>query len=127
MKPLFAIFLLFLMGCSQHEAPKPKLLLDEETMLDIMFDLAIIQAVKSTGDYVLADNTLETNMILKDKYQIDEKIWFENNIYYASNIRKYNQMVKKVQDRFETKKLEMEEKETKIIDKKKIKTKRIIH
>jgi hypothetical protein len=78
-------------------------------MLNVMYDLAILQAVKSTGDYTLADNSLEINSLLFNKYEIDEQIWAENNEYYASNIRKYNKMVNEVLERLETQKLEMEE------------------
>ena len=106
---LFILAICVFVSCNNHVGTKPEKFLDEDTMLNVMYDLAILQAVKSTGDYTLADNSLEINNLLFNKYEIDEQIWAENNEYYASNIRKYNKMVNKVLERLETQKLEMEE------------------
>ena len=106
---LFILTIFIFVSCNNHVGTKPEIFLDEDTMLNVMYHLAILQAVKSTGDYTLADNSLEIKSLLKNKYEIDEQIWAENNEYYASNIRKYNKMVNKVLERLEAQKLEMEE------------------
>ena len=106
---LFILTIFIFVSCNNHVGTKPKIFLDEDTMLNVMYDLAILQAVKSTGDYTLADNSLEINSLLFNKYEIDEQIWAENNEYYASNIRKYNKMVNEVLERLEAQKLELEE------------------
>lgn len=109
MKKIIPFFLLAIcLSCNHHELSKPKNLIDEDTMLAIMYDLSIIQAVKSTGDYTLNNNDLEAVSFLKNKYNVDEDTWHENNKYYASNINKYNRMVEKVKIRLEEKKKSFE-------------------
>jgi len=118
MKQLLSVFLFLALACNQYDAPKPKILIDEEIVKDIMYDLAILQAVKSTGEYVLTDNSLTVNNLLHNKYKIDEKTWLANNKYYASNVRKYNKMVKAVQQKIEKQKNEMALETKKKIDNK---------
>ena len=114
MKYIGLLVVLFFMSCDRHEAPKPKVFVEENIMIDIMYDLTIVQAIKSTGEYVLADSSLEVKNLLRDKYKIDEKTWIANNKYYASNLKKYNAMIAEVHQRLEKQKLEMEPKVKKV-------------
>lgn len=101
---VFFLLVVFIFSCNNHEINKPENLLDESTMLDLMYDMAIIQAIKSTGEYTLIDNKIEVTKLLNEKYKIDEKTWLENNEYYASDIKKYKLMIEEVLARLEKKK-----------------------
>ena len=50
-----------LFSCSKNPAPKPDNLLDEEVMVDIIFDIAILQAADGNMPYKLAEANINAN------------------------------------------------------------------
>lgn len=102
MKPLLFLFVsLLLFSCSKNPAPKPDNLLDEDVMVNIIFDIAILQAADGNMPYKLAEANINANQYVFKKYKIDSITYSQNQRYYASDSRKYKKIYKKVIERLD--------------------------
>lgn len=100
-KAIYLSIVLAIFACSENPVKKPKVLLDEETMENIIFDVAILQAAKANSLDVLQANNIDSKNFIYKKYKIDSTIFHQNNRYYAGNIRKHKHMHKRVLARLE--------------------------
>jgi hypothetical protein len=90
------VFLLF--SCNNSVLEKPKNLIDEDVMIEMLYDLSVLEAMKST--HVSNYESLPTNKeLLKKKYKTDSITFAKSSQYYASDIRKYKKMYEKVKER----------------------------
>jgi hypothetical protein len=94
---LIAVFV----SCKEEIIKKPKKLIEKDIMIDIMYDLSILEAIKyqhltSVEDY----NTNPTAFILR-KYKVDSLQFARSNSYYATDYKEYKKMYKTVNDRLE--------------------------
>ncbi|MGV7106222.1 DUF4296 domain-containing protein [Flavobacterium sp. U410] len=94
------IFLVFsLVACNSNPVAEPDHLLKEEEMVDILYDLAILQASESHSSIKLRQKGVEVQSFIFDKYKIDSTTFYQNQRYYASNVRKYKKIYQQVLDR----------------------------
>lgn len=98
---LFLFVSLFVISCSKNPVPKPDNLLDEEVMVDIIFDISILQATDGSMPYKLTENNIELDKYIFEKYKIDSVTYRQNQRYYAANARKYKKIYKKVIERLD--------------------------
>ena len=98
---LFLFISLFVISCSKNPVPKPDNLLDEEAMVDIIYDISILQATDGSMSYKLSDHNIKMNQYIFEKYKIDSITYRENQRYYAANARAYKKIYKKVIERLE--------------------------
>lgn len=104
MKQLFfAVTILLFSACSDSGVEKPERLVDEDTMVNIFYDLSLIDAMKSHSPDVIYKAKDAKNYIYK-KYKIDSLQFAQNNRYYASDIAKYKRMYRRVGERLNRKK-----------------------
>jgi hypothetical protein len=105
MRKLVAFFLLFaiLISCQKPAVPKPDNLIDEDVMVDIMFDISILEAMKSQKGDVLEANAINPNTYIFKKYKIDSLQFANSDKFYASEIKKYKEIFDKVNKRMEEK------------------------
>lgn len=96
---LCVVFTIF--ACTENPVPQPKVLLDEETMENIIFDVAVLQAAKANSPEVLQANNIDSKDFIYKKYKIDSTTYHQNNRYYAGNVRKHKHMHKRVLARLE--------------------------
>ena len=102
MKQLLFLFVaLFVASCSKNPVPKPDNLLDEETMVDIIYDVSILQATDGSMPQKLTESNIKMDQYIFEKYKIDSITYRENQRYYAADARKYKKIYKKVIERFE--------------------------
>lgn len=94
--PFFAIFLVFV-SCNQSVIHPPENLIDENKMVDIIYDLSLLDAIKTQGNN--QQSYPSTSEFLKKKYQIDSVTFANNSKYYASDIKNYKKMYDRVKDR----------------------------
>lgn len=106
MKKLIVLFLLICISCNESPVPKPENLLEEEVMVDILFDTAILQASEAFMPQKLTENDIRIKNYIYLKYEIDSVTYYQNQRYYASDFKKYKRMYKKVADRLENLKTE---------------------
>ncbi len=105
----FFVGIFFLVSCSNNPTPKPDNLLDEEVMVDIIFDISILQSADGAYTYKLAEANIEIDQYLFDKYKIDSTTYSQNQRYYASDPKKYKKIYKKVIEKLEQEQIKNEE------------------
>ncbi|MGL2987485.1 DUF4296 domain-containing protein [Flavobacterium sp. RSSA_27] len=100
---LFFVLLVSFVGCRKEETVKaPKKLIDKAVMVNVFYDLALLEASKyqmiSNSDY----QKIEPKEFIYKKYKIDSAQFSQSNIYYASSIEEYKKMFEEVQKRLQT-------------------------
>lgn len=101
---LFLVTVLFF-ACSEKLAiEKPDKLISEETMVDIIYDLSVLQAIRSVNPTKLEQKKLTPTSYVYLKYNIDSLQFAQNERYYASDIELYEKMYDKVNNRLVQKK-----------------------
>lgn len=93
--------IVLLISCNDSPVPKPDKPIDEETMANIIYDLTVLEAMKSR-DVKLTRNS--TSDYVYKKYNIDSVQFVQNNQYYAAEIDQYKKIYEKVNARIELEK-----------------------
>jgi hypothetical protein len=96
---LLLAFLLVFVGCTTA-IEKPKKLIEKDKMVDILYDIALLEAIKSQNVNG-GISSKKANEFLYKKYKIDSLQWEENNKYYASDIEEYKKMYEEVKKRIQ--------------------------
>ena len=115
----FLAILIFL-GCKDDLVKQPKNLIERAQMVDIMYDLSLLEAIKYQNPSVLDSNQIRPKQFIYKKYKIDSLQLAENNLYYASDYKAYRIMFDEVVQRIESSKkkakakIKLEEKKNKI-------------
>lgn len=107
-KVLFVVITLIFISCSEKPVPKPDNLLSKETMQDIIYELAILQAAESHKPQILNDNSIKIKNYIYKKYAIDSTTYFQNYKYYASDIKTFKKIYKDVNERILNQKNEID-------------------
>ena len=112
--------ILALLGCKEDLVKKPDLLIEKSKMMDIMYDLALLEAIKYQNPAVLDSNQIRPKQFIYKKYKIDSLQLAQNNKYYAADYKSYKVMFESVVKRIESEKkrvnavIKLEEKKKKI-------------
>lgn len=112
MKQLLVMLLgVLIISCSNNPVPKPDNLLSEEVMKDILFDVAILQAAESTVGYKLTQNNIKLTPFIYKKYKIDSLTYYQNQKYYAADLKKYKKMYREILERLDKEEAQYQTKE----------------
>ena len=95
------LLLLSLFSCNEKLLEEPEDLIPEDKMVEILTDLAIVNAAKSTNVAVLQDQGIEPMDYIFEKYDIDSLQFVESDRYYASLPPEYEDIYKRVESRLE--------------------------
>ncbi len=98
-KNILMVLLFVLAGCTTA-VEKPKKLIEKDKMIDILYDISLLEAIKSQN-IKGGISSQKSNEFLFKKYQIDSLQWEENNKYYATDIEEYKKMYQEVKRRIE--------------------------
>lgn len=98
-KLVFILLAVLVAACNQNTAPKPDRLLDRDEMTNILYDIALLQAIKSYKPNVLDSNNVYSHNYIYKKYKIDSLTFAQNNTYYASDIEEYEKIEQKVSEK----------------------------
>lgn len=102
----FLVIFIILVSCKDSTIKTPENIIDENKMVDILYDLSLLDAIKTQG-ISIQQNYPTTTQFLKNKYKIDS-VTFANNVkYYASDIANYKKMYEKVKDRLNEESLKL--------------------
>ncbi len=95
---LFILALLFFtISCKDTTVKKPKNLIERKKMVDIIYDLALLEAAKSQTSGTLSyPKPIE---FIKNKYKVDSLTFAQSTQYYASDIKDYKKMYNEVKER----------------------------
>lgn len=98
-----SVFLAFLLlvSCNDSAIQKPDKLIDEDVMVDIFYDLALLEAIKSQNPGSLDKNNIVPSTYIYKKYKIDSLQFAQSNRYYATEIKTYKRMYWRVSKRLE--------------------------
>jgi hypothetical protein len=125
--PFLAIFTF--VGCKDDLVKKPERLIEKSQMVNIMYDLSLLEAIKYQNPAVLDSNQIRPKQFIYKKYKVDSLQLAQNNVYYASDYKAYKIMFDEVVSRLEKdklkaeKQLKSEEKKSAILAKKLLKEK----
>ncbi len=97
---LFFCFALFV-SCQNNPIEKPDNLIDQDKMIDIMFDINVLEAMKSQTTVVLETNNINPNTYIYKKHNIDSLQFAKSDKYYASDVKKYKEIFDAVNKRIE--------------------------
>jgi hypothetical protein len=103
MKKLSVVFFCFalLVCCQNAPIEKPDNLIDQDKMVDIFFDITVLEAMKSQTTLVLETNKINPNTYVYKKHHIDSLQFANSDKYYASDVKKYKEIFDAVNKRIE--------------------------
>ena len=111
---LFFIGLVFVTSsCNNAAVEKPNNLLEEDEMVDMIYDLSLLDAMRNQGSFSQKKYPTSTEFLIQ-KYKIDSLTFAKNTLYYASDLKKYKRIYDSVKKRLdnESKKVNGGKKET---------------
>lgn len=88
---------------------QPENLIPKEKMVEILRDLTILNAGRTTNVTILQRNNVETMPYLYAKYGIDSTQFSNSDLYYASVPEEYEDIYAKVEAKLESEKKIVEE------------------
>lgn len=110
------IFLMLASACNEKVIEKPEDLIAREKMIDILYDLALINAGKAIDPLALEKNQLEPMAYIYEKYQIDSSQFVRSDLYYAAIPEEYEAIYKSLEERLEAERLRIEEERQQVSD-----------
>ena len=84
-------FIATLLSCQNTVIEKPEKQIDEDVMVDILYDLSLLESIKSQN-VSDSDNTINISQYIYKKYKIDSIQFLQNNKYYASDVKNYKKI-----------------------------------
>ncbi len=110
MKKILLTFLLgfLLLNCDSKVIEKPDNLISEDQMLDILYDLYLIGAIKSNNNQYLVDHDITPSKYIYKKYNIDSLQFAKSDQYYASDLEDYEKLYQRLTKKIEQEKAEMD-------------------
>ena len=92
--------MLLLAGCKNEVVEKPDKLIEEDEMVNIIYDLSILEAMKYQSNQSEAPKyAINPKEYIYKKYHIDSLQFARSNHYYASDMGNYKKMYDKVSNR----------------------------
>lgn len=100
----FLFILSTLLSCKKELVKTPNHLIEKDKMVNIMYDLSVLEAIKIQNPSSLDSFKINSNEYIFKKYKIDSLQFAQNNIYYAADYKEYKKMFEKVKKRLDNNK-----------------------
>lgn len=101
----YMFFLVLVVGCQNiPKAPKPDRLIPEDKMVDILVDLAKIDASMSFNPRSFKKRGIDPEAYIYEKYGIDSAQLAKNNAYYIEQFEINKRMYEAVRERLKNQK-----------------------
>lgn len=100
---LFALVVIFI-SCNKDLVEKPNNLIDKKVMGDILYDMAILDAIKYQSPDTLKEYGINPKTYIYKKYKIDSLQFVKSSAYYAADYREYKKMYEALSDRLKKEK-----------------------
>tara|TARA_B100000949_G_C14103515_1_gene375155 strand:+ start:183 stop:623 length:441 start_codon:yes stop_codon:yes gene_type:complete len=108
-KYIFFCIALLCLSCQDVERPqKPDKLIDEDKMVDILYDVSLINAARSYSVPKLKVSGIKPERFVYEKYNIDSTQLAESLAYYTIDFNTYSQIWERVNERLEKKRSEVD-------------------
>lgn len=98
------MLLLSFVSCKEEVIAKPDRLIAKDKMIEIMYDIAILEGIKYQNPSSLDSNQINSASYIYGKYKIDSIQLAQSNVYYASDYVEYKNMYDELIKRIERKK-----------------------
>jgi len=98
-KLVFIIVALVAVACNNGLVPEPDKIIEEDKMESILYDIALMQGIKSFKPAVLDSNGVDPRTYIYKKYAIDSLTLAQNHTWYASDLEEYEKMQQNVANR----------------------------
>lgn len=99
-KILFFGCFLLLFACKKEIIAKPNKFIDKKTMMAILYDLAILDALKYHETTTLSEKYKANPLLyIQQKYKVDSLQFVSNNKYYAANYNDYLEMYDQINEK----------------------------
>ena len=96
------VLVLFLsVSCKKELVKQPKGLIEREKMIDIMYDLSLLEAIKYQNPLSLDSSDTSQKRFVWQKYKVDSLQFAQSNIYYAADYEGYKEMFDEIAKRLE--------------------------
>jgi len=105
---LFLVVSSMLFSCQKELVKTPNHLIEKDKMINIMYDLALLEAIKIQNPSSLDSFKINSNEYIFKKYKIDSLQFAQNNIYYAADYKEYKKMFEKIKSRLDKNKIIVE-------------------
>ena len=86
-------------GCGEELIRRPENLIPQEQMTNILYDVALMNAIDDTYPETLEDNNIEVMELIYEKYEIDSSQYVLSDRYYASRPHLYEEIYQELHDR----------------------------
>lgn len=93
-----------LVSCKDEILKKPDRLIEKPIMVDIMYDLSLLDAIKYQNSASLDSFKINPKSYVYKKYKIDSLQFIKSNAYYASDYKEYTDIIDQVNNRLAQKK-----------------------
>jgi len=107
MKKILSILLIIIvfLGCKEDTVQQPDRLIERGKMINIMYDVALLEALKYQNPATLAKYKINAPDYIYKKYKIDSLQFAQSNVYYAANYTEYKEMFDQVIKRIDSRKV----------------------
>lgn len=96
------VLVLFLsVSCKKELVKQPKGLIERGKMIDIMYDLSLLEAIKYQNPLSLDSSDTSQKRFVWQKYKVDSLQFAQSNIYYAADYDDYKDMFDEIAKRLE--------------------------
>jgi transcriptional regulator with PAS, ATPase and Fis domain len=96
---LFFILISLIFSCKEEVVKKPENLIEKDIMADVMYDLALLEAIKYQSPNALQAHKINPDEYIYKKYKIDSAQFVQSNMYYASDYKEYKKMYDQINSR----------------------------
>ena len=91
---IFIVLITLTISCKQET--KPNHLIEKEVMVNIMYDLSILQALRYQNPTSIDSFQINARDFVYKKYRIDSLKFAQSNVYYSTNNEQYKEMFNQV-------------------------------
>ncbi len=103
----FFMVLILLVGCKKELVKEPKRLIEREKMVNIIYDLSLLEAMKVENPGFMDSIKYTSNQYVFKKYKIDSVQFAQSNIYYAADYMEYEKIYTQIKARLDKEKTQV--------------------
>lgn len=98
----FLTIITLFVSCKDEVVNKPEQLIEKDVMVNIMYDLSILEAIRNQNPASLDTFKINSRDYIFKKYKIDSVQFAKSNVYYAADYNEYKSMFEQISKRLET-------------------------
>lgn len=96
---MWMLLTLWLLACANKLIEEPENLIPRDQMAEILYDMALLNAIDNSHPQVLEENDLEVMEFVYEKYGVDSLQFASSDLYYASVPAEYQKIYEAVEAR----------------------------